>query len=109
MGGNRAFLLERNTRGIPIRGYPLTWEGQGRMRVEDITDLDPDPSVQVVRAEGLLCALCFYQISPAGKAFVVRCGKSEECLPPTKLHLSCCHTPHTCVQNEKVNMKMQSL
>lgn len=64
MGGNWTFLLERNTRGEG--GYLLTWEGQGRMRVEDITD--PDPSVRVVRAEGLLCALCFCQLPLAVKA-----------------------------------------
>lgn len=46
------------------RGYVLTGEGQGRVRGEEITG--PDPAVQVlifrdvVRAEGLLCASCFY-------------------------------------------------
>lgn len=46
------------------RGYVLRGEGQERVRGEGITG--PDPAVQVlifrdvVRAEGLLCASCFY-------------------------------------------------
>lgn len=50
-------------------------EGQGRMRGKGITG--PDPIVQVlifrnvVRAERLLYALCFYQLSWAMKSIII--------------------------------------
>lgn len=34
----------------------------------------------------------------SGSEGFVRLGKSEECLPAAKLHLSCCHTPHMCAK-----------
>jgi len=67
------------------------------MRQEGITS--PDPTVQVlifrdvVRAEGLLCASCFYQLSQAVNC-IVRLRRSVKYLAPTQLHFSQYLTPH---------------
>lgn len=85
-------------------GEGICWKeegaGQGRMRGEGITGTDPIVQVlifrDVVRAEELLCASCVYQLFQAVNC-IVNLG-SEECLPPTQLHFSCCLTPHLCAK-----------